>query len=474
MVHAILFSVFYSFIVLHYQGFMKSKLIVTNVNENGDFGPGEFSVSISGLAINGHYDGRAHATNGRGTGYGVRADWWTLANIPGKPLLNNFTGNSVDVTPDVNSNPAITQFAVRVAYVDTSNTIVEKYVNAAGGNLQNEADWQINANWGTKTISGLNTEIEYSVSVKARNGENVETDFSDTANVLLTDVPDVVSGGELVWNETSPPGQVSKDWMCSAISGDGNTLLAGVYKGRLYLSRDRGISWAEIRPGGDADLTWYSLSISEDGSVMMAGVNGKRLYISLDGGINWSETRPIGDDDGGWHSVSVSADGSVMWTCDRYLYRSTDHGANWTEVKPLGDTQKGWILTAVSQNGSKVAAAHNDKEGFLYLSDNGGTTFTTIQPAGNLLKVWSSLSMSADGNTMLLSADQGRLYITTDGGIIWNETQPAGANDKFWFSTSVSYDGQTILAGVLTERLYLSTDGGISWSETQPAGDNNL
>jgi len=30
MVHAILFSVFYSFIVLHYQGFMKSKLIVTN------------------------------------------------------------------------------------------------------------------------------------------------------------------------------------------------------------------------------------------------------------------------------------------------------------------------------------------------------------------------------------------------------------------------------------------------------------
>jgi len=38
MVHAILFSVFYSFVVLHYQGFMKSKLIVTNCSFSGNSG----------------------------------------------------------------------------------------------------------------------------------------------------------------------------------------------------------------------------------------------------------------------------------------------------------------------------------------------------------------------------------------------------------------------------------------------------
>ena len=148
---------------------------VTNVSENGDFGKAAFTTSLTGLTANTRYNARAHATNsGDGTKYGSKVDFWTLANVPSSPTVNNPTATTLDVAVNVNGNPASTEFAI---YETTQSKFVQ-----ADGTLGASAVWQTASTWGTKTVTGLTTGSTYTFEVKARNGENTETAYGATAN----------------------------------------------------------------------------------------------------------------------------------------------------------------------------------------------------------------------------------------------------------------------------------------------------
>ena len=147
---------------------------VTNVSNAGDFGTGTYPVSFTGLTPNTRYNARAHATNTYGTGYSERDDFWTLANVPDAPTVNNPTATTLDVTVNVNGNSLLTEFAI----YETSTI---KYLQA-NGTLGASAVWQTATAWGTKTVTGLTTGTTYTFKVKARNGANTETAFGTTAS----------------------------------------------------------------------------------------------------------------------------------------------------------------------------------------------------------------------------------------------------------------------------------------------------
>ena len=143
---------------------------VVNISESGSFGTGAYDFSLSGLSANNRYNVRAYAINPNGTAYAPRVDFWTLANVPSAPAVTNMTPNTMDVSVNANANPATTEFAILEA---TTNKFVQ-----VDGSLRALAVWQIAANWGAKTVTGLSLGTTYSFKVKARNGSGIETDYS--------------------------------------------------------------------------------------------------------------------------------------------------------------------------------------------------------------------------------------------------------------------------------------------------------
>ena len=147
-----------------------------------------FTSAITGLNLNTKYYVRAYAINSLGTGYGDEKNFWTLANVPGKPTVNAPQLTSLNVAINANSNPAITKFAI----LETGGN---KYVQANGtlGNdsvWQTEALWEVNASNTAKTITGLSENTKYVFKVKAKNGSNAETLFSSSDSLYtLAKVP---------------------------------------------------------------------------------------------------------------------------------------------------------------------------------------------------------------------------------------------------------------------------------------------
>ncbi|HMP72175.1 MAG TPA: fibronectin type III domain-containing protein [Kiritimatiellia bacterium] len=145
-----------------------------------------FSHARSGMSVNTFYYYRGYAVNSAGTGYSPDGTFWTLANAPSAPTLSAPTVSGFSVVVNENSNPAATEFAIRVS---------GQYVQA-NGTLGASAVWQTKATWGTRTVTGLDVNTQYTVDVKARNGANTETAFGSSDSIwTLANVPSAPTVG---------------------------------------------------------------------------------------------------------------------------------------------------------------------------------------------------------------------------------------------------------------------------------------
>jgi len=107
---------------------------------------------------------------------------YTAANAPGTSTVDNPATTTLDVALDINSNPAITEFAIQ-------ETGSSNYIQA-DNSLGAVAAWQDNSTWSTATVTDLSPNTTYVFQTKARNGDSVETDFGTTANLYtLAEVP---------------------------------------------------------------------------------------------------------------------------------------------------------------------------------------------------------------------------------------------------------------------------------------------
>jgi hypothetical protein len=100
---------------------------------------------------------------------------YTLARVPGAPLLSGATGGTLDLDVQPSDNPSPTEFAVLCTTTDPAWN--GKFVSATGTPSDN-AVWQTDSQWGTLTVTGLAGAMQYCFQAKARNGDQIETNYS--------------------------------------------------------------------------------------------------------------------------------------------------------------------------------------------------------------------------------------------------------------------------------------------------------
>jgi serralysin len=140
-----------------------------------------------GLQPNSYCVFRAKARNRNG----LETPWsqfnavaYTLANVPGAPVLSNPTLNTLQLAVAPNGNPASTAFAIQCS-ATADPTWSGKFLDATGQPVT-DAVWQTAAGWGTVTIGNLQSGTQYCFYEKARNNDGVETDFSPAACAQTT------------------------------------------------------------------------------------------------------------------------------------------------------------------------------------------------------------------------------------------------------------------------------------------------
>jgi len=138
-----------------------SGLIIYNTTTSANSGwkkDNNFWTSNS-LSANTQYGFRAKARNGNGdeTDHSAIAYTYTLANVPGAGSFSNITGGSVRANWKANENPAGTEYLCEN---------ITKGTNSG---------WTTSTYW---TDVGLSCGTSYSYRVKARNGDDLETDWT--------------------------------------------------------------------------------------------------------------------------------------------------------------------------------------------------------------------------------------------------------------------------------------------------------
>ncbi len=429
---------------------------VTNSANTGSFSAGPFTANFTGLSVNTRYNTRAHTTKAGVTYYGTRVDFRTLANVPSSPIVNNPMATSLDVTVNVNSNPAATEFCI-------NETSTGQFVQA-NGKLGAAEVWKTAAEWGTKRVSGLILGNTYTFKVKARNGDNVETDYSNTASGTTSAMP-VIRTGIITWQEGNHYDDATV-WDVLAFAGDGQTAFAGGYYASTY--RYSGGVWSPTTTT-PVSAMMQNMAISNDGSIALAGGD---YTMNLFSSGSWASTPVPGINSYVWPCIAVAGDGSKLLAGARNGRMYIKNGGSWIETQPAGAADKYWTAADMSDDGSVIIAAigYNDVfppiAGRVYLSADGGTTWSEIRPDGDADQVWKSVSVSRDGN-VLFAVYQGsnNVYRSDDGGATWTSDNPNplyGASIN-WRKIDASWDGNEIAASDYNGPLYYYSYG--AWSK---------
>lgn len=138
--------------------------------------------TVTGLSIATEYSFRSIATNdnGKRTLPGPTKSLSTHADIPGTPVLSSVTATTAQISINLATNPTSVEFAIAVTggFVQSDGTISASPI------------WQTKALWDGTTIQGMSPNAVYSFSVKAKNGDGVETVSSEASSITtLAKVP---------------------------------------------------------------------------------------------------------------------------------------------------------------------------------------------------------------------------------------------------------------------------------------------
>lgn len=258
--------------------------------------------------------------------------------------------------------------------------------------------------------------------------------------------------GGLTWTTQTSAG--SRDWRAVASSSDGSIIVGLVYRGFMYVSTDSGSSWSERASAGSR--YWSSIALTTDGIKIFASATANSLYYSDDSGLSWN-TLTVG----GYRSrraIDMSDSGqsiaATVFTYSNAVYVSFDYGKSWSESVITQEWQY-WASIAMSADGRKVIAG--TENGSLYISNDSGQSWNAITGIhiNDSDTAWFGLDMTPDGNTIVVSENQGAdnqgggLYISRDGGATWQEQ--TGVTGRYWSdmafanTVSVSDDGQKII-----------------------------
>ncbi|MBS3058472.1 MAG: LamG domain-containing protein [Candidatus Diapherotrites archaeon] len=153
---------------------------------------------------------------------------FTLANAPLVPsVAQTASNNTLNVTINVNSNPAGTQFAIY-------DLNLSKWVNADNNASGASETWKIASSWGSSNIvtgTGLAANSQHCFQAKARNGDFTETALSSQAcaTTLGVNAPtNLTASFADSYGLNSGKGDVSLSWEDNSQAESGNYVYRSV------------------------------------------------------------------------------------------------------------------------------------------------------------------------------------------------------------------------------------------------------
>ncbi|MDX9739520.1 MAG: fibronectin type III domain-containing protein, partial [Candidatus Dojkabacteria bacterium] len=173
------------------------------IDSNCDTGIRDWLKSTTDVAIdlepNTQYSFRAKARNfdGQESPYSSTLSSFTLATIPTLTNVNAVSSSTISLRVLNGLNPSNTEISIQ-------ETLTGKYVNISTGELEINPYWGINSGE-VINITDLNPSTTYTFKVKARNGNDIETEYSGTssATTLLATIsaisPTVDSSSQITW-----------------------------------------------------------------------------------------------------------------------------------------------------------------------------------------------------------------------------------------------------------------------------------
>jgi len=252
-------------------------------------------------------------------------------------------------------------------------------------------------------------------------------------------------------------------------------------QGRIYLSKDNGVSWTITYDNSGLLGNEAVLSLCYMGSgVVLAGTTGfndgftlnrGRLLRSTNYGQNWIDLGELGTN----LTIPIISkiDTSIAIAGGTELLRSTDNGITWTPITPASfpnvvGTCLVWtsslVFIGVSSAGS---VAH------LWKSIDGGLIFTDTLTLDAAASVVSSIKVSESVGLVTVqltgSPSIAKIYRSSDVGTTWTYIGDIGLTNGMiptaFLKTST---GDLILAAsglVVAAQLWKSTDDGLTWTE---------
>ena len=282
------------------------------------------------------------------------------------------------------------------------------------------------------------------------------------------------------WNQTTQP-TTNSVWGL-AVSADGTKLFAtrglpgyapfgATNNTPFFVSSDSGLSWNPI--GLPMTNYIYSTAMSADGNVLVAGIQSPRpyldlIYISTNTGATWSTNLfPSGN----YHNVLITANGQkiLAFISPNGLLTTTDAGTTWT-TNNLPASSYTWRSIAGSANGNMLAAiGHKSLGTFVCLSTNAGTSWTTSTVSAFAYNPAGNIAMSADGS-MLIAPTSGAVFLSTNFGLSWLQSFTLTTN---WNVTVSSADGKKLVIAALGVTDFKKATGAIWTSQTTPSPQLN-
>jgi len=387
--------------------------------------------------------------------YAIRAlGALTASNITGSVYTTNLVGTIPDalLSPNVallNRSVTFTGTVAAQAFVGNGAGLT----NLPGGGFRTVpigSATQAQPNTGyLVTNDSVPVAITLPASGTIRVGETIRVSASGAAGWVIRQNSDqVIYIGTLLntvglrWTARD----ANRNWRAVASSADGQTLVAAVYGGQVYVSTNYGVSWT----ARSVTRNWQAVASSADGRKLVAVAVGSQIYTSTDAGITWTAR----ENNRNWSGVASSLDGVnlVATVNGGQIYTSYNSGQSWT----ARESSRAWVAVACSANGSNVIAAVYG--GQIYVSTNAGVSWT----ARGAYRNWVAVACSADGSKLIGAVPGDTLYLSVDGGVSW--AQAAASPLMQWTAVASSADGARLAAVYSPGGIYVSTDSGNSWT----------
>jgi len=290
------------------------------------------------------------------------------------------------------------------------------------------------------------------------------------ASALLTIGDTVrVSGGRSGWSIAGSEGQsirsafeastyawtareTNRAWSETAVSGNGQYLIATTNTGDQVRSTNFGATWNRTT------IVYRSVSASTSGTTLVGirlGGGSPSIGISYNFGGTWSADVHVAPVDA-WNFVATAgATGCVIaigarQNEGRRLYVGTD--ISLTQVGPSAN----WRRAATSADCTRFAAV--TEEGILHTSTDGGVTWTVRRSGLST----SGLVLSDDGRMMAVTGAADVLHTSADSGLTWLlHPVHAGATLS---SLSMSQNGRLAVTTSGNSQVYTSNNFGETWT----------